>query len=152
MYFLYILLRPQLEGDSMTNGRQIGASFERKIANMLYDELGITFKRDLEQYRETNHGDLVCYEMDFPFVIECKRRAKGTTYATEWWEQAVSAAKASGKLPVLIYQLMRSPIRCVVDLNVIIKAFDGKEVGHQNLVEMPFETFCMIARELINDE
>ena len=136
----------------MTNGRQIGASFERKIANMLYDELGITFKRDLEQYRETNHGDLICYEMDFPFTIECKRRAKGTTYATEWWEQAVNAANACGKLPVLIYQLMRSPIRCVIDLNVVIKAFDGKPPMHENLIEIPLETFCMIAREMINDK
>ena len=35
----------------MVNGRNKGASFEREVANMLRDELGIGFKRDLEQYR-----------------------------------------------------------------------------------------------------
>lgn len=136
----------------MTNSRQIGAAFELKCAKLLHEELGITFKRDLEQYRASNHGDLICYEMDFPFVIECKRRSKGTTYAREWWEQAVAAADACGKIPILIYQLNRSPIRCVLDLNVIIDAFDGQKVMHENLVEMPMETFCMIVREIINEE
>ena len=40
----------------MTNGRQKGAAFERKIGNMLLDELGIKFKRNLEQYRTKDLG------------------------------------------------------------------------------------------------
>ena len=136
----------------MTNSRAIGSNFELKIARMLYDELNISFKRDLEQYRETNHGDLICYEIDFPFVIECKRRKVGTTFSMDWWEQVVAASKVCNKLPVLIYQLNRSPIRCVVDLNVIIETFGGEKLGHVNLVEIPLETFCMICREKLVEE
>jgi hypothetical protein len=135
----------------MTNGRQIGASFERKIASMLYDELNIKFRRDLEQYRESLHGDLITDFENFPFVIECKRRSKGTTFSDDWWQQTVASAEHCKKIPVLIYQLNRSPIRCVCDLNVILKAFGGTEVMHQNLVELTFPTFCLIIREMIND-
>ena len=135
----------------MTNGRQIGASFERKIASMLFDELNIKFRRDLEQYRQSLHGDLICDLEGFPFTIECKRRSKGTTFAREWWEQSVARAQHCKKIPVLIYQLNRSPIRCVCDLNVILEVFGGNVLNHENLVELPFETFCMIVREMIQD-
>ena len=50
----------------MVNGRQKGAAAEREIAKLLFDELGMTFKRDLEQYRAADHGDLICDE-PFPF-------------------------------------------------------------------------------------
>ena len=36
----------------------------------------MTFKRDLEQYRAADHGDLICDE-PFPFVIEIKRYKTG---------------------------------------------------------------------------
>ena len=138
----------------MTNGRQIGANFERNVASLLHEEMGLKFKRDLDQYRESLHGDLICEEIDFPFVIECKRRAKGTTYAREWWEQAKAAAEATPrrkKFPVLIYQLMRSPIRCVVDLNVVIDVVGGEKFRHENLVEMSIPTFCLLAREMLDE-
>jgi hypothetical protein len=39
-------------GNGMTNGRRKGANFERELARMAMDELGIDdVKRDLEQYR-----------------------------------------------------------------------------------------------------
>jgi hypothetical protein len=41
----------------MVNGRAKGAAAEREIAKLLFDELGMTFKRDLEQYRAADHGD-----------------------------------------------------------------------------------------------
>ncbi len=135
----------------MTNGRAIGASFERKIAQILEHELGspYKFKRDLEQYRASDHGDLIC-EADFPFIIECKRRG-GTqkTYSMDWWEQAKNAADKSGKKPVLIYQLMRSPIRCVVDLSLVVEVMGGTPPNCEYLIEMPIETFCMVVREMI---
>lgn len=135
----------------MTNGRQKGAAFERKIGNMLLDELGIKFKRNLEQYRTKDLGDLICDLDNFPFVIECKIRGRGTTYSMDWWEQVCNAAEGTDKLPVLVYQLNRSPIRCVCDLNVILEVFGGHVINHQNLIELTFETFCMIVREMLND-
>ena len=136
----------------MTNGRALGAAFERKVAILLHDELGgdYRFKRDLEQYRASDHGDLIC-DTDFPFVIECKRRG-GTqkTYSMDWWEQVKRAADATNKHPVLIYQLMRSPIRCVMDLSLIVKTMGGNATDCEYLIEMPLETFCMIVREMIH--
>ena len=132
----------------MTSSIGIGNNFERKIANMLHDELGLKFHRDLEQYRTKDHGDLLC-EVDFPFSIEFKKRSKGTTYASEWYEQSRTAAQDQGKIPCVIYQLNRSPIRVVIDLNVIIETFGGHTIHHENLVEPTFQTFCMIAREML---
>lgn len=135
----------------MTNGRSIGSSFERKIAAMLHGELGgdYKFKRCLEQYRAKDYGDLIC-EVDFPFSIECKRRGGSQkTYSMDWWEQCKRAAVSANKHPVLIYQLMRSPIRCVMDLNLIVKVMGGNATDCEYLVEVPLETFCMIAREML---
>lgn len=135
----------------MTNSRSIGSSFERKIAQLLHDELGgeYKFKRCLEQYRAADYGDLIC-EVDFPFTIECKRRG-GTqkTYSMDWWEQCKRAAVKSNKHPVLIYQLMRAPIKCVMDLSLIVEVMGGKPTPCEYLVELPLETFCMIAREML---
>tara|TARA_Y100001973_G_C5199202_1_gene336435 strand:- start:1174 stop:1554 length:381 start_codon:yes stop_codon:yes gene_type:complete len=122
---------------------------------MLTDELGTSFnfKRDIEQYRERDLGDVISDNDKWPFLIECKRRKNGTTYSMDWVDQAKRAAEKCNKIPVVIYQLMRSPIRCVVDLNVILKAFDCPTACfHENLIELPLETFCMIAREIMQDE
>ena len=53
----------------MVNGRNKGAQFERQVAKMLHDELGVSFKRDLEQYRAADHGDLIPDDPDFPFTL-----------------------------------------------------------------------------------
>ena len=153
-YYFDIKVRSAILIDTevaMTNSRRIGAGFEQKVARMLLDELNIHFKRNLEQYREVDLGDLICDEDNWKWVIECKRRKSGTTYSMDWWEQVTTAAQKQDKMPVLIYQLNRSPIRCVVDLNEILRVFNGDVLGHVNLVELTFETFCMIARETLHD-
>jgi hypothetical protein len=134
----------------VTNGRTKGAAFERQIAQLLHLHLGINFKRDIEQYRAADHGDLIC-DAYFPFVIECKRYADGPIGGKpEWWGQADKAARAMTKLPCLIYKYDRKPIRVVITLEAIVLAIDpqaqASEDGH---VEMDIETFCYIARELI---
>ena len=84
----------------MVNGRNKGASFERQLAYELELELGISFKRDLEQYRESEHGDLIPSDESFPFLIEAKRYSKGAVGgAAAWWDQADAAAKRADKLP-----------------------------------------------------
>ena len=104
----------------MTNSRQIGASFERNIATQLKENLGIDFRRNLQQ-----------------------------TYSYDWWEQVLKSAKLLDKQPCLIYQLMRSPIKVVLDMDCIIETFGGNALGKEHLVEMSLESFCMIARELM---
>ena len=82
----------------MVNGRHKGAAAEREIAKLLLDELGIAFKRDLEQYRAAEHGDLICDDPDFPFCIEVKRYKSGCAAQPAWWDQACAAASACQKL------------------------------------------------------
>lgn len=130
----------------MVNGRNKGASFEREIAKMLFDELGIGFKRDLEQYRAGDHGDLIPDDDAFPFVLELKRYADGPIGGQPvWWNQVVKAAARENKLPCLIYKYDRKPIRCVIPLEALMQ----HKTDH--VVEMDFEAFCYVTREMMND-
>ena len=44
----------------MVNGRNKGASFEREVANYLKLHLSLQdIKRDIEQYRQADRGDLL---------------------------------------------------------------------------------------------
>ena len=55
------------------------------------------------------------------------------------------------KKPVLIYQLMRSPIKVVMNMNDIIRPFNGTPIDQEHLVEMSIPSFCMIVREMLNE-
>ena len=121
----------------MVNARNKGATFEREIANMLFFELGISFKRDLRQYQEADHGDLIPDNPAFPFELELKRYAHGPISGTnKWWQQVTTAANKAGKRPALIYRYDRQPIRCVVEMQGI-------------RCNISFEDFCYLAREIM---
>ena len=130
----------------MTNGRQKGAAFERELAKMVYEELGITVKRDLEQYRAADHGDLIGLD---GWCIEAKRYAKnqGGNFKPEWWRQVTTAANANGTQPVLIYKYDRQPVKCVVFLSSINADYAGKD----NVATISFPTWCMLVREGLAD-
>jgi len=126
----------------MVNGRNKGAAFEREVAIMLFDELGVSFKRDLEQYREGLHGDLIPSDPDFPFTLELKRYKDGPIGGqAAWWAQTCAAAEREKKIPALIYKYDRKPIRCVIPMSALTDCDDAY------LVEMDFEAFCFIVRE-----
>ena len=130
----------------MVNGRNKGASFEREIAKDLFDELGISFKRDLEQYREGEHGDLIPDDPSFPFTLELKRYKDGPIGGqTSWWKQTCVAADREEKWPAMIYKYDRKPVRCVFPLAI----FEG-HLGSESVVETDFETFCYVIREMMN--
>lgn len=131
----------------MTNGRVKGANFERELANMIYLELGIQVKRDLEQYRASDHGDLIGLD---GWCIEAKRYAKneGGNFKPAWWEQVTTAANANGTQPVLIYKYDRQPIKCVVFLSSINADYAGKD----NVATISFPTWCMLVREGMTDD
>lgn len=129
----------------MVSGRNKGASFEREISKMLFDELGVSFKRDLEQYRAGDHGDLIPDDDAFPFVLELKRYADGPIGGQPvWWNQVVKAAARENKLPCLIYKYDRKPIRCVIPLDALMQ----HKTDH--VVEMDLEAFCYVTREMMN--
>ena len=127
----------------MVNGRNKGAAYERTIAQQLFNELGIKFKRDLEQYRAGAHADLIADDPHFPFTLELKRYKDGVTGGSpSWWQQVEVAAEREGKLPCLIYKYDRKPDRCVIPLSAVMDGGEGQ-------IETDFETFCFIVRELM---
>ena len=154
----------------MVNSRAKGSSFERAVATCLLEELGLVFKRDLEQYRQGDRGDLLCVDMDFPAVIECKAYAKGASVKPAWWDQVCKAARHEtekrrvlrpndpGKWPMLVYKYDRMPWRwrlpaqALIDLghphgNVGMREDVTLDWGYA--VEMDTDTCMTIIREVL---
>ena len=132
----------------MVNSRNKGAGFEREICRALELDLGVKAKRDIEQYRAADHGDILVDNESWPYVIECKRYAgKGHTFAPSWWEQVEKAAKAVGKEPVLIYKYDRQPITVVMRLEYLMK----DSALHEEKIRMDWEGFIYVARENWHD-
>ena len=121
----------------MTNSRNKGASFEREVSNLIQEHLGVGVKRDLEQYRESDRGDLIGLE---GWTIECKRRAKGSVEYS-WWEQVCSAAEKSGTIPVLIYRFDRQLPKCRIPLSVT-----NSKYRSDLFTDMDFPTWCEVVR------
>ena len=143
----------------MANSRQKGAAAEREIAKLLFDELGMTFKRDLEQYRAGEHGDLICEE-PFPFVIEIKRYKTGCAPQPVWWDQVCAAAKSAGLLPMLVYKYNHQQWKWRMPAEALMRAGlphgcstmrEGAELDWGYAVEMDTLTAMMIVRELLAD-
>jgi Holliday junction resolvase len=126
----------------MTNGRVKGAAFERETAKAFMSALNIDdVKRDLEQYREGDHGDLIGID---GWTIECKRYKHGPINGRdEWWQQAVAAANRTGTHPVLVFKYDRQPVQCRVLLSSIHASYMEKD----DTAIVSFETLCMLIRE-----
>jgi ribosomal protein L25 (general stress protein Ctc) len=129
------------------NSRNKGATFERDIAIALELELGIRFKRNLEQSREADHADLIPDDPDFPFVIECKRYAGGT-FQRAWWDQVNKAARAQGKIPCVIYKFDRRDIQVAVDWRAFA-AMIGVALSDDGLIHINLASLCFMAREIM---
>lgn len=107
----------------MTNSRNKGRSGEYEVQGILYEQLGLTFKRDIEQYRQADRGDLICDEYDFPFVVEVKRYGKTRGRPDpKWWDQVCAASEAAGKLPLLVYRYDRLPWRWRMPVEAVMRA------------------------------
>ena len=121
--------------------RNKGAAFEREVARMIHDHLGIDVRRNLTQYQEKGHGDLVGWP---GVLIECKRHATATRSQVDaWWQETLDEAEAAHASPVLIYKVDRQPVR------VVVSAYDfiGDSMWHWP-IEMDFDAFCEAAREV----
>lgn len=131
----------------MINSRNKGATFERDIAQELFRLLGINFKRDLEQYRQSDRGDLIA-DQAFPFLIECKRYAGGGFQAA-WWKQAYKASIATGQRPCVIYKFDRKPIRVRVQLRAAMECLSrgAWSAEDQHLIDIDLDGFAYLARE-----
>ena len=142
----------------MANSRNKGASFERDVKNRLHAELGLEFRRVLDQWAEAGLPDLVCEDDAFPFVVECKRYRQGSTFASpSHWDQICVAAEKAGKIPALVYKFDRLPERWRVPIEALamLATFErqmGDGYDWKYAVEMTFDDFCMVARELMCNE
>lgn len=142
----------------MVNSRNKGASFERDVKNRLHAELGLEFRRVLDQWAEAGLPDLTCEDDAFPFVIECKRYRQGSTFASpSHWDQICVAAEKAGKIPALVYKFDRLPERWRVPIEALamLATFErqmGDGYDWKYAVEMTFNDFCMVARELMCNE
>lgn len=125
----------------MPNSRNIGATFERKVARELLLLTGVTFRRDLEQYRSTDRGDLLPDDTGWPFTIECKRRAGGG-WQDAWWQQVSAAALAAGKFPAVVWQIGRGPVRVRVQCATLRPGLDHH-------CDLCLEGFAALASELM---
>lgn len=87
--------------------RTKGAAGEREVCSMIFDALGITVKRNLEQTREGGTDIRLP-----PFNVEVKRRARiGQIY--EWIEQSRASCK-EGERPIVVCRADRKEWLAVI--------------------------------------
>ncbi len=134
----------------VVNGRNKGANFERDVAKILNEELGLTFKRDLDQYREKDRGDLICTDPTWPFLIECKRISKTFQCKPAWFAQAKAAADLK-LYPVVIWKADNLPVRVTMEYRHLIECHTAKRWSADNdhLVTMSMEAFLYLVRETL---
>lgn len=135
----------------MVNSRNKGSAYERSICQLFNLELGsqFNFKRDLEQYRSADHGDIISSDPTWPFVVELKRYQSGPAGGQiVWWTQAVNAATAADKLPVLIYKYDRADPIAVIQKKTIARSLGAES---KSIVRYWCEVpeFLTIAREVM---
>ena len=109
-----------------SKSRTKGANFERLIANQIKQITQKECKRNLEQYREGCHYDLVGEAVNH-LAIECKRYAKITpSLLRKWQEQCLK--NANGNVPVLVYKIDHQQI--------VVLAHDGHDWQETTLEEL----------------
>jgi len=142
-------------------GRAKGAAFERQIAGMLFDELGIKFKRNLEQYQMKNLADLTASDASFPFLLELKRYKNSVS--PSWWDQIVTAARTSDGnpndcLPCLIWKLdrqdisVRIPIEALARLGRPLAQDVAEAYDWRYTATLSWPDFIMVCRDLMARE
>lgn len=147
----------------MTNSRNKGKSGEYEVIKILTDELGggadkLEFKRDIEQYRQGDLGDVICNDSAFPFTVEVKRYRQGVHAQPQWWDQVCTAAQACNKLPLLVYRYDRMPWRWRFPVAAIVGMADyipsgdlSEQYDWRYAMECDTETAMMIIREHLSD-
>jgi hypothetical protein len=124
------------------NSRAKGASAEREVAALVFEELGIRLQRNLEQYRADEQGDLNGLD---GWTIEVKHYAKAIDFKREWWVQAVIASERAGNQPALVWRGNRQAWRVTVRLSSLNPdvAYDlGEEP-----VTLSFRAWASLVRE-----
>ena len=111
----------------MVNSRDKGTRGEYAVIKLIEELLGIKLKRDVEQYRQADRGDLILAEdADWPFCVEVKSYSGlSVTHRPAWWQQVEKASAAHGLIPVLFYKYDRYEWRVVLKANTVSFALGG---------------------------
>ena len=130
----------------MTNSRNKGASFEREIANILNDSLGLKkpLKRILEQTREKHLPDLILGK----WCIECKRYGQGAEPLESWWDQVIKSTPEDS-YPALIYKFNHRPIKVRVPIHTVNRSLD-KDFNH--VCDFSMESFVALLKSLYTED
>lgn len=137
--------------DASTRGRRNranGASNERRVADMLFRELGIRFQRNLKQTQEAGHGDLVANDCDFPFSLEVKRTTASGACLSAWEVQAQESAKKDGKHACVVYSRGSQPWRFRIYFDAFAEATGGRAVSNQH-ADLDIQGFAYVCREIM---
>ena len=134
---------PKVRERAPINSRRKGADFERIVAARLNAALGTTLRRNLRQYQTRDEGDLV-QDPPLPFLFECK--AKKVADLPGWRRQAVTAAQATGQVPIVIYRITGGPMRASVPIGFV--AGDAS-VCRGEWCEMGVDALCELLREAL---
>jgi Holliday junction resolvase len=131
--------------------KQRGEGFEREIGHALFDELGITFVRELEQVRTAGLSDLIPDDEKFPFALELKRRRSGVGIPKGAWQQSTEASDVdAGIYPAVIYRYDNRKARCVVPYSAIVEGELGAKTKNINdKADISFPRFCKLSREIM---
>ena len=135
----------------MVDGNKKGKNFERKMCQdfTLLFGMSMTFKRDIEQYRQGDLGDIICSDPEFPFIVECKRYAKGNGPQPAWIRQAQKAADEAKKHWAVVYQYDRRPVRVAVSLAALADAMGNEDFQKETIWESDLDGFAEIVREIM---
>ena len=138
----------------MVNSQNKGRRGELAVIAAYADSMNVRLKRDLEQWRSADHGDLLPDgDFDWPFTIEVKSYSDKTAsvmHKPQWWAQVTTAAKAAGKMPVLWYKYDRRPWRVVMKMNNVSFALGGT-LNHEDdhLFTMDEDACFYLTREIL---
>lgn len=140
----------------MIDQRNKGRRNEMIVRDLYFDDMGAPLKRELQQVRTGQLGDLVPDgDFDWPFTIEVKSRSAkmlNVVHSPDWWKQTTQAAEAAGNKPVLWYKFDRREWRVVMLLQDVVNAFNEDHTltlqRAATLTMSPFTHFY-IAREIL---
>lgn len=124
--------------------RSKGARGEREVVQMLKDNLGGDYSRNLKQYQQCQEGDIE--QLVGPYLLEIKNCATHNFKA--WWQQALTAANKRDAIPCLAYKVPRKGWRFRVPIQQAWNS--GHQWGRelQYTMDLSPDGFFLIVREL----
>ena len=152
----------------MTNSRDKGNRFERRIANTLKEAFGVNLRRTplsggwAEDHPDTA-GDIVNTdpEADWPYSIECKNSESwrleslftdNHKWFDDWWKQTLDECP-EGKIPVLIFTRNYCPTFVATNNKVAmwVGGIDRIYIEEHDVVIYEFDTWIEMELTLRKD-